>query len=385
MLLAAAAALASFTAPNVTIEQIAWDVTEQDGDFFLPMLAMVDPADSAALAEGMHDQTLAHYGRSDLIAGHSSFHERRRCSVADSDAISLDALLEQAAATRILIINEAHAAPWHRDTTRALLAPLKALGYTHFAAETFANPQGDAPDPVATHPDEPFARRTDGTYFDPAFGRLVREAKALGFTLAAYEESGGYDPDLSPEERIARREAFQAAELAKLLADNPDARVVVHVGHAHVREEPILFPDGRKDEWMALRLARESGIDPLTIAQTYCTGPVGSAMRILPVPTDLRAEIGVDYGLEVAPPEDFRVRGDEAIAINIPPSWRAASGWTVVEAMHADEPDVAIPADSLAVHASETGNKFLYLESGRYRIRLRPVDNIPSDVRRAGH
>lgn len=372
MLLTMLAALAA-TPQNVTITQIDWDMSGAErSDFFLDMLAAVDPTDPAQLANEMNHQPLAHFGRSDLFAAYSGFHSRQTCS-RDETILSRADLLARAAQTRVVIINEAHSAPWHRATTADLLGSLRELGFTHFAAETFARQGPGGEDPIETST-AAYARRGEGTYFEPVFGMLVREAKALGYQMVAYEEPHDASTfDLPRKEQIRRREAAQAAELARLLEADPDARILVHVGHGHVREEPVDQGDGTSEKWMAARLKDATGIDPLTISQTNCSGAAGSGNRIIEVPEDIRGDVGVDLSIETAPEDDFRVRPEGAMEVRIPPSWRTGDGWTLVEARRADEPDDAIPVDHLAVHATETDTKVLYLPPGEYRIRLRPI------------
>ncbi|MBW0144376.1 hypothetical protein [Sphingomicrobium clamense] len=364
--------LAAMTAApdNVTLTDIEWDVSgPAPNEFFLNQLAPVSASDAAA--DDMMHQPLAHYGRSDLIAATSSFHARKPCKAPDANRLSWEALLERAASTRVVIVNEAHVSPWHRATTAAMLAPLRDLGYTHFAAEAFANLREDqGVDPIVAHADEPYARRTDGSYFEPVFGQLVRQAKRLGFTLAAYEAfTTAADMQLPRREAIAKRETSQASNLAAILEADPSAKILVHVGHSHVREEPAA--DGQL--WMAARLKETTGIDPLTISQIVCTGGPDGSPRVIPVPDSHRAETGTDLVIETAPAADYRVRPEGAVAVNVPDSWRHGEGWTLVEAIRAGEPDSAIPADHLLIHATDNGDFTLYLEPGDYRIRLRPV------------
>ena len=68
-----------------------------------------------------------------------------------------------------------------------------------------------------------------------------------------------------------RREERQATRLAEVIADLPESdRILIHVGFSHAAEVPIRGPGGNPLEWMAARLKRYTGIDPLTIDQTDC-------------------------------------------------------------------------------------------------------------------
>ena len=172
-----------------------------------------------------------------------------------------------AADTRVVIINEAHDRPHHREFTRKLAARLAPLGYTHFAAEAF--------EPDALVNDEsPYARTSFGNYVnEPAFGSLVRTARELGLVLVAYDANvGDSERDLDLVEAINRREERQASRLAEIIADMHESeRILIHAGYTHAAEVPVIGPDGNPLEWMAARVKRRTGIDPLTIDQTACS------------------------------------------------------------------------------------------------------------------
>ena len=140
------------------------------------------------------------------------------------------------------------------------------MGYTHFAAEAF-DPDTLANDAI------PHARTNWGTYVnEPVFGSLVRTAKQLGLALVPYDAKiGDADAELEMVERVNRREERQASRLAEVIADLPESsRILIHVGYSHAAEVPIRGFGGNPLEWMAARLKRHTGIDPLTIDQTDC-------------------------------------------------------------------------------------------------------------------
>jgi hypothetical protein len=126
-----------------------------------------------------------------------------------------------AAGSRFVFVNEAHHVPQTRLLTFALLADLRAQGFTHFALEALKEP--GAALAARGHP-----TRASGTYLqEPVFGELVREALRLGYRLVAYEQQGSGD--------MEAREATQARQLwERTLGTDPDARVLVHAGYAHV-------------------------------------------------------------------------------------------------------------------------------------------------------
>src|SRR5690606_22850830 len=136
----------------------------------------------------------------------------RECAAAPNSAAGWDAVIDAIAARaeghRVVIINESHMVTRHRETTRRLLAKLQPLGFRVLAAETFNQGYGGPP-PVEDTPAVSWPRMIDGYYSgEPAFGRLVREARTLGYRLAAYEEL--FDPAApvsdDPFAGIVRRE-----------------------------------------------------------------------------------------------------------------------------------------------------------------------------------
>ena len=107
-----------------------------------------------------------------------------------------------------------------------------------------------------------------GGYYsqDPVYSAFVREAVALGYKTAVYE-SNSPDHGGSREERIAQREQDQAENIAKIIRDNPNAKFLIYVGHSHLAEVPL-----GNIPWMAARLKKMTGIDPLTIEQARYVG-----------------------------------------------------------------------------------------------------------------
>ncbi len=152
---------------------------------------------------------------------------------------------------RIVVVNEAHHAPQTRTLIAELLPLLRAEGFTDYSLETLdarALPDLQAQGAVRQH---------DGVYTrEPVFSQLIRSAMHLGYRLDAHEYVGD-------ESSQQERETGEAENLVKLLRDHPQARVLVHVGYAHVREGDYL-----SYRPMAAELKRLTGIDPLTIDET---------------------------------------------------------------------------------------------------------------------
>ena len=326
-----------------------------------------EPSDLLSREGQIHMQTLPAVGREDrhedvvgtwIVAG--------QCEPADEregDVISTIAGL--AANTRIVVINEAHDRPHHREFTRKLATRLAPLGYTHFAAEAFD------PDPVEND-QLPYARTNLGTYVnEPVFGSLVRTAKDLGLVLVAYDARiSAAEADLEASERVRRREERQSKRLAEVFAELSESdRLVIHVGYSHAAEVPIQGFDGNALEWMTARLKRLTGIDPLTINQTDCMTDSGSIQLTAPSPRHVEGQ----YDLVVAHPDLFFADGrpgwrvEGAVAkVEIPSSLISRSTRTIVEARFIDEPLDAVPVDRVMLWPGESIP--LLLPAGSYLV-----------------
>ncbi|WP_062788553.1 hypothetical protein [Novosphingobium capsulatum] len=193
-------------------------------------------------------------------------------------AVAHDALAEiarRAKDTRIVILNEAHSSPRDRMFALQVARALRPLGYGVLAAEAFYNdPAGKI---MARLRHDGFVRRGTGFYtLDPVYARFVRTALAMGYTPAAYEQTEEQSAAAHPADRqanIVAREQAQAENLAALMARFPSQKVLIYVGHSHVAEAAIdeTGEGNPKIDWMAARLKRMTGIDPLTIDQATVT------------------------------------------------------------------------------------------------------------------
>ncbi|WP_426663462.1 hypothetical protein [Rhodanobacter aciditrophus] len=166
-------------------------------------------------------------------------------------ADAVDAIAALAAHRRIVMVNEAHHDAHTRQLTLELLPRLRALGFTYFAAEALGKN-----DPGLAKRGYPV--RKSGTEYlrDPMYGDILREAIRLGFTLVPYDSA------LTGQ----ARETAQAETLyRKVFAKDPEARLFVHAGYAHIDKTP-----GRLGEWhpMAMQLEALTGLVPLSIDQT---------------------------------------------------------------------------------------------------------------------
>ncbi len=294
---------------------------------------------------------------------------------------AVDGIAAIARDRRLVMINEAHHLPRHRTLTMALLPRLRALGFTHFAAEAL--------DPHDRQLSGRGHVRNDSTSMylrEPLYGDLIRQALALGFVLVPYEVDG-IDPET--------REAGQARKLHQaVFAGNPDARLVVHAGFAHIDEAPShrlwnIDP-------LAMRLKALTGIDPLTVEQTLFPAtrpPATESSEIV----DLSDHFGLSRAsilLAMSDESVWRLRPDlhdvsvlwpaDADAGGQRPGWLSLDNqrlpWRVypalcrgrfpcvVEATLASEPAEAVAIDRYAFFAADDPEVPLWLPPGHYRV-----------------
>jgi len=234
-------------APDGTVrDPIALQVWQQ----FLPF--MTNELDPSASDRGETDEMLGRGWASRIAAA------------TPRDAIA--EIIRRARATSIVILNEAHGSPRDRAFGLEVARALRPLGYSILAVEAI-RPYPIAGDPrsgVEQLKADGFARLGTGAYArDPVFAGFLREALALGYEPIAYDattaqaKSGG----------VAEREQAQADNLrAAIFAKRPAAKVFIYVGVSHLAETRV-----RGNEWMAARLKRMTGVDPLTIDQATIT------------------------------------------------------------------------------------------------------------------
>jgi hypothetical protein len=311
---------------------------------------------------------------------------------------AIDAIAALAKGRKAIFFNEAHNVPLTRTLTVELLSRLRAEGYTHFAAETLY-----ASDTGLQKRGYPVAE--SGFYtMEPICAEMVRTALKLGFKVVAYESDQEGNGDV--------RENAQAKNLyARVFKDDPDARVVVNAGYAHIQETGR-YLGGRS---MAQHFRKLTDIDPLTIEQTMLIQhPPGTENhpyyhavieRLHPkAPIVFEDSKGQPWSLKAKaydvsvffPAEEIR---DER------PTWADLGGLRkrhlvssnvcqnefpcLIEARYAGEGDDAIAADLLVldpvqenrasrerlrVNPPET-QSVLYLRPGKYRLTSVNTDN----------
>ena len=293
-----------------------------------------------------------------------------------------------AAGTSIVILNEAHHSPRDRAFALQVARTLRPLGYTILAAETFSTNA----DPIPRMEGDGYPRLNSGGYLkDPVFADFVRQSLALGYRPAAYEQRPSQYPAGGG---IPAREKAQADNLAAIIAANPGAKLLIYVGFSHAMEAPV-GQGGEMLEWMAARLKKQTGIDPLTIDQAnvgeaslHRWGREANAIVAprIRTPAVVRlngtavniGEFGHAVDLQVYHPVTRFVHGRPAWLKQlgrtprpVPENLLPPSGRALVQAFLAREDKDAIPIDQVLV---EVGKPVPYLmlpnQAVRYQVQI---------------
>lgn len=294
---------------------------------------------------------------------------------------AISAIVEAARSRRIVMLNESHQDQRHRAFALRLARELRRIGYTHLGAETFSVQINESMEDGA--PDG-----NSGVYTaDPLFGDFVRRSQQLGYQLFPYEQRPNQRPagDNGQMLGLASREQAQAENVRAILEANHNAKIFIYAGGSHIMEHP----DSDGNEWMALRLKRSTGQDPLTINQTAGTPRSTAALDapqyrsvasafVLTTETVLRDDKGnflsqPGYDLAVFHPRDAKPTAR--------PGWLSMEGYRqaheielptpkarmMVRAFLADEPTGSIPMDQMLIPPG-TDRVVLMLPRGEYRI-----------------
>jgi hypothetical protein len=150
----------------------------------------------------------------------------------------------------VIMLNEAYNKPLHRAFAYSLLDDLYKRGFRYLAMEML-NPMPDQELTKLTFKTGHFAT-------EPVAGELIRLALELGYKLVAYE-----DP-LAMQHTPTERDSIQALNIARILKQDPEAKIFVYAGYGHIAEKsttPDFIP-------MGMAFKKLTGIDPLTIDQT---------------------------------------------------------------------------------------------------------------------
>ncbi len=287
------------------------------------------------------------------------------------DAIAT--IVKRARATRVVILNESHETSRGRAFALELARALRPYGYSLLAVEALTN-MGEAGSPSSAFIPGDNAVRLDAGFYlkDPVFADMIMQTLHIGYRVTAYE----HVPRDGSAQSQADREQGQARNLLNAMSNQPGSRLLVYVGHSHVAESPLPGGGGAATEWMAARLKKMSGIDPLTIDQaslneTSAFEAAREAHRI--ASRGLRARSAIlfekgdplvfgQYGgavdLQVVHPRTRCISGrpDWLMGMgrrprNVPRHLLPQSGRRLVQAFAKNAPSSAVPLDQVIVEA----------------------------------
>lgn len=158
-------------------------------------------------------------------------------------------ILDRSKRERLIIINEAHNNSRHRVFTSSLLKGLYKNGYHFLGVEALD-------DTLINQRKFPTTDSGSLYILESQYSILIKEALDIGFTLFNYEAIKG---------RGKEREIEQAKNIAKVMAENPDSKFLIHCGYDHLNEGTPGIKEWEKA--MARRVNDLTGINPFTIDQ----------------------------------------------------------------------------------------------------------------------
>lgn len=302
--------------------------------------------------------------------------------------LAMDAIARLAKGRRAVFFNEAHNIVQTRVLTVRMLKRLRDQGFNTFAAETLYESDKDLNQ-------RGYPTVESGFYIDePVYAEMVRTALALGYRVIAYEAVANPRGDA--------REREQAKHLYdRVFRDNPDARLVLNAGYAHIQETGK-YLDGRS---MAYYFHKLTDIDPLTVEQTMMIEhdtiahdhPIYRAVVTATHPTEATLyldEAGKPWSLKpdyydmsvfLPPDVDFKGRpnwltlGDLRTPYAVDTGICGGNFPCLLEPRPVDEGQDAIPSDRLLlvhaepIKAARVHN--LYLRPGKYVMTVTSRDN----------
>jgi len=162
-----------------------------------------------------------------------------------------DVILALTKDRKAVFFNEAHSAPITRTLTIQLLSKLRQQGFNYFAAETLYGTDKDL-----NKRGYPTAK--SGFYTsEPLYGEMVRTALKLGFKVVAYDVENAGVGD-------ARERAGAESLYAQVFKHDPNARLVVNAGFAHIQKTGKYLGGSSMVEFFE----KVAGFDPLCVEQT---------------------------------------------------------------------------------------------------------------------
>lgn len=220
----------------------------------------------------------------------------------------------------------------------------------------------------------------------------MRQALHLGYHPAVYETTN-YVPGATRYDSIVQRDQDEAENLvARALKAYPRSKILIYVGFHHATEAPMPFGDGKTIEWMAARLKRMSGIDPLTIDQTVLSPLSGgnpalyalvaprlrgrSAMLMADGVPLVLGEYAGKVDLQVAHPAAARMEGRPdwlrsmgRRPVAVPANLIPQKGTRLIKAYIAAEAEDAVPVDQVLVTAGKPLPKLMLPRAAiRYEV-----------------
>lgn len=307
-----------------------------------------------------------------------------------------DVILDLAKDRKAVFFNEAHSAPITRTLTIQLLTKLRAQGFNYFAAETLYDT------------DHSLMKRgypTPKTGFyvnEPLYGEMVRTALKLGFKVVAYDVENAGVGD-------ARERAGAESLYSQVFKKDPNARLIVNAGFAHVQKTGTYLRGSSMGEFFH----KVSNIDPLTIEQTMLIQhgrrdqdhPYYLAAIEAKHPEQPFVFVAADgkpwtlkpgqYDMSVFfPPDDASTRRPDWLTLNgLRVPYSVASDLChnifpcLIEARYSDEGEDAVAADRVAINVVEENaterNRIvsghgesqsrLFLRPGKYRLTAMDV------------
>lgn len=294
---------------------------------------------------------------------------------------ALAAIVEQARDRQIVMINEAHHVPRDRAFATLVALELRKLGFAYLAMETLGKNS-----PSIASRGYPTTDEYEGYYSrEPVLGDFLRQGVRAGYRLVRYEHTAR-DEVKDPAMRDDMREDGQADNLARIFADDPKARLLVHVGYGHLLKGPTDAGGGKTRLLMAERLRSKTGIDPFCIDQAR-EDPTGPAVDSILAKTRFESYVlrkeGEEHPYSENAAVDMFVYHRPVRLVEGRPQWLSMDGYRrprkipanllpregrrLIQAFVAGEVPDAVPIDQVLVTAGRSA-PVLMLPTGKYRF-----------------